>query len=539
MITGIELTNVRSFRGAGWDFSLAPLTVFCGTNSAGKSTVLKALLLLQQCAESADGGAPGGLLRFSGRYVDFGSYEALVSDNDTSKPIKVSLSISDFVLEQHRAVLERFLPEDVFKKIQPAFTASIIRYDLHCDFTFVHSSVLDLQDTSAPSQKSASPLKKPSSAVLDTPGRGVLESAQYVMSMNDVPVLRWAVEFVLGAKKDAPPYRMLIPANYFRASGGENLVKAGNENDKGFIKFACSLSGLFPQNIIGERSDFYADSATRTARVGLPPLIASAIEDLRTNLRDIHYLGPLRSPGRRYYILAQDLSPDFDATGEFLPYILRDRINEEIRYCSPQKCREPKLGTLKSALNEWILFLKDESMATGSGVEEVASSFHKHVLGEVLLRGAGKKSFALADSGFGYSQVLPVLVRGLLCPLGATFIVEQPELHLHPALQVRLARFFVAMIFSGRMVALESHSEHLVNALRVLAAEDESGKLAHLLGVFFIETKESRPFVHDLSIRSDGTIPGWPPTFFGEASTLSGQMLRAQKRQRTQDKKDR
>lgn len=48
MITGIELENIRIFKGKGWDFPLRPMTVFCGTNSVGKSTIIKSLLLLQQ-----------------------------------------------------------------------------------------------------------------------------------------------------------------------------------------------------------------------------------------------------------------------------------------------------------------------------------------------------------------------------------------------------------------------------------------------------------------------------------------------------------
>jgi predicted ATPase len=142
----------------------------------------------------------------------------------------------------------------------------------------------------------------------------------------------------------------------------------------------------------------------------------------------------------------------------------------------------------------------------------------------------GGKCYSLADSGFGYSQVLPILVKGLLAEQGSVLLIEQPELHLNPALQVRLADFFIAMIRAKKQILIESHSEHIVNAIRVLTAEDESGDLAAKCGIFFIDADSDRPIIHELSIQPDGTVPDLPHHFFGEAIYLSGRLLRAQKR---------
>ncbi|WP_371418295.1 AAA family ATPase [Anabaena sp. UHCC 0253] len=144
--------------------------------------------------------------------------------------------------------------------------------------------------------------------------------------------------------------------------------------------------------------------------------------------------------------------------------------------------------------------------------------------------------YSLADSGFGYSQVLPIVVKGLQAKPGSVLIVEQPELHLNPALQVRLASFFVAMMRADKQILIETHSEHIVNAIRVITAEDESGKLAGKCGIFFIDAESEIPVIHELSIKSDGTIPDLPKHFFGEAISLSGRLLRAQRRFRTQIK---
>lgn len=136
---------------------------------------------------------------------------------------------------------------------------------------------------------------------------------------------------------------------------------------------------------------------------------------------------------------------------------------------------------------------------------------------------------AVADSGFGYSQVLPILARGLASGVGSCVIIEQPELHLNPALQIRLAEFLLALGRSGRQVLIETHSEHIVNAVRLSAAEDESG-WAHRNTKLYYMHGGAVPQATSLDIRADGTVPDWPREFFGEALSLSTRLLKAQRR---------
>src|ERR1700694_5663584 len=98
MITSIELENVRIFEDGDWKFPLHPLTVFCGTNSSGKSTILKTLLLLRQTQgiDESYSMLPGKL-RFSGTQVDLGNYCAFVSHNDYQREVGLALTIKDLI----------------------------------------------------------------------------------------------------------------------------------------------------------------------------------------------------------------------------------------------------------------------------------------------------------------------------------------------------------------------------------------------------------------------------------------------------------
>ena len=187
--------------------------------------------------------------------------------------------------------------------------------------------------------------------------------------------------------------------------------------------------------------------------------------------------------------------------------------------------------TFSDALNIWLNFFRcggEERLRRS----ELSIDFYRGLIADIKLRNSKGEAFPLADNGFGYSQLLPILVKGLLLRREGTLIVEQPELHLHPALQIRLADFFAALIISGRRVLLETHSEHMINALRVRGVEAESSALSDGMKILFLDWKGRRPEVSDLMVAPDGAIPNLPPSFFGEAMSLAGRLLRAQKHRR-------
>src|SRR6185437_5397323 len=99
------------------------------------------------------------------------------------------------------------------------------------------------------------------------------------------------------------------------------------------------------------------------------------------------------------------------------------------------------------------------------------------------------------DVGVGYSQVVPVLVHAL-GDSNRVLMVEQPELHLHPALQCDLADLFIEGVRSnGNTFILETHSEYLLyrlirrirdaykasreDALRAQAGREQGGAASH------------------------------------------------------------
>jgi predicted ATPase len=130
------------------------------------------------------------------------------------------------------------------------------------------------------------------------------------------------------------------------------------------------------------------------------------------------------------------------------------------------------------------------------------------------------------DVGIGISQVLPVLVHAYGSK-NKLIAIEQPEIHLHPALQAELGDLFIesALGENGNHFILETHSEHLL--LRIMKAIREThagkrGKEKHPLrpdqvSVLFVEPMEAGSIVREMRLNERGElVKGWPGGFFEE-----------------------
>jgi predicted ATPase len=110
---------------------------------------------------------------------------------------------------------------------------------------------------------------------------------------------------------------------------------------------------------------------------------------------------------------------------------------------------------------------------------------------------------------------------------GTAVLIEQPELHLHPAMQLELADFLLACAGTGRQVLVESHSEHLVNRLRYHVAADTSGRAVDLIGLLFAEQEAGITAYRTSSINEYGGLDAdWPKGFLNVAADEAARLLR-------------
>jgi predicted ATPase len=117
-------------------------------------------------------------------------------------------------------------------------------------------------------------------------------------------------------------------------------------------------------------------------------------------------------------------------------------------------------------------------------------------------------------------------------PEGSTIILEQPEIHLHPAVQAGLADVLIDAVKTRKVqILLESHSEHLLRRLQRRMAEEELSPSETAL--YFCSTTEGGDStLTKLELDLFGNITNWPADFFGDELGELASMTRAQMQRR-------
>jgi len=267
---------------------------------------------------------------------------------------------------------------------------------------------------------------------------------------------------------------------------------------------------------VGEKPDEEAlfDNPSRGFSMYISAL-SVAFGELGDLFRNLTYVGPLREHLRRYYPIASEMPASVGSRGEHMANLARRRLLGDVRRGQ---------GSFQRALNNWI---ERFEFGTGLAIQPLSDE-----LFSLSFRNRARPNLTnIADTGFGASQVLPLIVQALAAPKGSLTIAEQPEIHLNPRLQYLLADLFAEMASSDHRVIVETHSEHLLLRLRRLVA---SGKIGHeKVAIYFVEKRNGVSRIRHVPIQQNGHISSevWPEGFFEESLRESLALAAAQSEQ--------
>lgn len=244
---------------------------------------------------------------------------------------------------------------------------------------------------------------------------------------------------------------------------------------------------------------------------------------------NIKYLGPLRDEPKSIYPLAGQSDPrDVGFRGEYTAAVFEDNKDSVVEYISSkafpvgdETISRPRGARLADAVGDWLNYL---------GIAGEIGTTDKGKLGHELTIRTGSEGFHhdLTHVGVGVSQALPIVVSSLLASSGTTLIFEQPELHLNPRVQTRLADFFVSLILAGKQCIIETHSEYLVSRLRLLVARADDVVLSKTIRIFFVEKHGDQSSYRDIRVSERGVIVDWPSGFFDESEKTATEIIRVQ-----------
>lgn len=231
---------------------------------------------------------------------------------------------------------------------------------------------------------------------------------------------------------------------------------------------------------------------------------------------NIKYLGPLRKEPVPFYEINPYNEETVGLRGEYTAALLYDKKDEIVTYLSPilynnaQNIRfEEKKDTFYNACISWLSYLGVITDIEVGDIGELGLDIKVKNIND-------KKMQGLSHVGVGVSQVLPIIVMLLLSKKNDTLIFEQPELHLHPKIQSRLCDLILSITTSGRQCIVETHSEYIINRLRLRIAQSSDSEIIKNNVLYFANKVKSNSFFEKVDINRFGAIPNWPEGFFDQ-----------------------
>jgi hypothetical protein len=294
-------------------------------------------------------------------------------------------------------------------------------------------------------------------------------------------------------------------------------------------------------------------------RFFLPRTIDAFIHDLNEaaseELKRVRYLGPLRSYPPRHLAFSQYYDPNWFSGGGYAWDVVRrvKKVREAVNTWlgSPERLQTPYelivrelVGTdeleipLLEGLDEVWVEEEDPYDKLAGDRAGIAKQLRDTVTGNVwegaidsikelvLIDRRSNTTVSHRDVGIGISQVLPVLV-GAYGSKEKILAIEQPEIHLHPALQAELGDVFIESALGERKntFLIETHSEHLILRLMRRMRDTSQGKLPDGLppvrpqdvAILYVQPKDSSAVVRVLELDEEGQfLDPWPGGFFEE-----------------------
>jgi len=549
MINSIHLGNFKAFAETQ-AIPLKPITLIFGANSAGKSSIIHSMTLLHEALHT--GNIDIFRTKVGGSSIDLGGFRQYIHRRQAHRRLDIRLTLNALKFQGRlRELLDPVseittgvtvgMPLDDQDQPLPGAMPHVISYELESDGrTLLRMSrrpaghyALDLLTYRHPV------ILKIITALLE----GFTTTGK--VSDDDIASLKNPIEEIIAD---------------LRASMGAFFPKGLKDHSKKDETESRQLS-LFPVS-----KGYRSEDLAKALRFFLPRTLDELIRELNmlveSEIDRLQYLGPLRSYPPRHIAFAENEDLNWFAGGGYAwDVVRRDRevrskvnawLGDKKKLSTPYELSIKNLLTIDDLNRDYDEIIEqierafvdgDEDRLGGSNEKEIGGDLFGTISG--VLAEIKKKEENLAsiqelvlidrrtdtqvshrDVGIGISQVLPILVSAYASH-NEIIAIEQPEIHLHPALQAELGDLFInsALGNNHNTFLLETHSEHLLLRIMRRMRETFENRLPKNalqvrpedVMVLFVEPDGSRSIIRQMPLNERGElVKAWPGGFFEE-----------------------
>ncbi|WP_226489318.1 AAA family ATPase [Pseudomonas sp. B20] len=565
-ITEIALTNFRSFQ-ATQTIALAPVTLLFGPNSVGKSSVLMALFYIQQMLEKGQCD-PQRIDALGEKHV--GGFKRLVNGRDTTKRmvIKLTLDKSGSIGSSYNQVVDLVGDDFSLPVDSPTADADRLAVEFHIAWSkakntaYVACYKIWLNDSLIAELVSDSGLKQPvitwlnyrypallTDADMDNHAEGEIVSRLHELLNADrkpetvsrrdleqnvdvsyehavigfkglagaLPMLGKRLETVIDADDPILTARLHEILSDVVVAPLDNLLALLNES-LCIGPLRLIPDALHQPNPYPKQKDWYSGSAAWDVTAGLNDASMAEMNSWLNNPRTLSLGYSLRSKAVISQVIYSGGGDTLDELGTFFE-TLGDELS--LTFTGADAEDNPLLEERSIDLGVLKKILEAETRPAGAKARQLVDKEHysKWVLWDEL----NKIEVAFSEVGVGISQLFPLVVAALQSKQGI-IACEQPELHVHPRIQIGIGDL-LTQANNNSTFLIETHSEHLVLRILRRIRETSEGVLPEGLqpvsptdvSIVYMEPGEAGVRTRRIEIDSSGEFTTrWPNGFFAE-----------------------
>ncbi len=540
MLTSLHIGNFKAFAETQ-NIPIRPITLIFGPNSAGKSSIIHSLALAHEASRKGD--LDIFRTEVGGSSIDLGGFRQYVHRRQASRRVEWGVTFDTSRLSGRLGELLKpvgtisahiTIGMALDDRDQPLVgaTPGVISYELESRGEML------IRMSNRPDGGMAVDRLNHEHPVIKQIIMAVLESGTTIQKIQDTD------------------YAALISTiadivSSLRSTGGTFLPEGIDKQKKS--DDADSLMPFFAVSK-GNRSEELGKALRFFLPRSLNELVTELAKTVQTELKRVQYLGPLRSYPPRHLAFAEHDDINWYAGGGYAWDVVRKSsavrekvngwLNNPDRLKTPYELSIQNLLTIADLENFYEILIsdietryvesihEDDRMDPFGEVYGVLSMMKKgehhlaHLQELVLFDKNTETRVSHRDVGIGVSQVLPVLV-GAYASQNQIIAIEQPEIHLHPALQAELGDVFIesALGEQKNTFILETHSEHLILRLlkRIRQTTDDELPEGVLpltpedIAVLYVQPGKQGSEVIQIPVTQDGEFArSWPEGFFAE-----------------------
>ncbi len=549
MITAIRIGNFKAFAEAQ-RIPFCPLTLIYGQNSSGKSSIIHSLVLIRHALEKGE--LDVHRTNIGGDSVDLGGFRQFIHQRDTSRRMEWS---ADLDTASFNGRLSELLAP--VKRITVSLSIGITLDDYGRSPSGALPKI-HLYEILGDGVSLVRMSLRPN-------GRLQLDRLNH-----EHPVLRQVIKAIVEVSTTA----LTVQLSDF--DGLEDAIAdivpdivASMDKDKflpdGIVKdeaFNFGVQSMLMPISRGNRKEELARAIRTFIPQKLDELIRGVNQAIAEEIGKLQYLGPLRSYPPRHLAFSQHHDPNWFAGGGYAWDVVRrdSKVRELVNnwLMAPDRLQTRYelvlrdlvgIDQLDSPLIEGLERLSEEGLDIKADIDidesgdvfpvikdpekeaikirELIRSSDIEKLNELIM--FDRRSDTVVshrDVGIGVSQVLPVLV-GAYASTNQIIAIEQPEIHLHPALQADLGDVFIrsALSDSKNRFLIETHSEHLLLRIMRRMRQTSNGNLPEDIPkitpedvcILYVQPKGTASVIRNLELDQEGQLlDAWPGGFFEE-----------------------